>query len=124
MAKIESKQNKRVLSIAENRLIVSFRFFSLKIMIQPNEVETEIIKNSRISSSDDEGMQINDLEAEPKHSAMGGAISKTKVQPMNESKESIESSSVAHDDNGPEPLVKAKNQGKRRMSKSKTVEAV
>ena len=79
MAKIESKQNKRVLSIAENRLIVSFRFFSLKIMIQPNEVETEIIKNSRISSSDDEGMQINDLEAEPKHSAMGGAISKTKV---------------------------------------------
>ena len=69
-------------------------------------------------------MQINDLEAEPKHSALGGAISKTKIQPMNDSKESIESSSVANDSNGPDPLVKAKNPGKRKMSKSKTVEAV
>jgi len=32
MAKIESKQSKRILSIADNRLYVSFGFFSLKII--------------------------------------------------------------------------------------------
>ena len=39
-----------------------------------------------------EGMNINDIE-EAKQSALG-SISKTRVQPMNESKESIESSSI------------------------------
>ena len=45
----------------------------------------EIIKNSRpIGHSVDDGMQINDLEGDHKHSALGHGISKTKVQPLND----------------------------------------
>jgi hypothetical protein len=45
----------------------------------------EIIKNSRaIGHSDNDGMQINDLEGDHKNSALGNAISKTKVQPLND----------------------------------------
>lgn len=64
-------------------------------------------------------MNIGDLEGNPKIAN----ISKSKIQPMNESRESVDSSSIINESRD---LVnhKEKEPGRKRLSQSKTIDEV